>query len=90
MLKGGYQILDLKDKALVTTSGGQTIAGLYATIENCNRKPILLTNIKISTTEYINAFIQVYLNANDKFEFTLYGYTWTIDEDDKLVLTAIE
>ena len=56
MIKGGYQIIDLKGATLAST-----ITGLNAAIKNANGKPIILTNFKISTTLYPDRYFVNYV-----------------------------
>lgn len=48
---GGYQIIDLQDRAL-TNGGSFTIKGLYNQLKNSARKPIMVTGVKYGTTLY--------------------------------------
>lgn len=51
MKKGGYQLLDLKSKTL--TSGTKTtIAGAFDALDRNNHKRVVVSGMKVSTTEY--------------------------------------
>lgn len=73
MIKGGYQIIDLKEAALAST-----ISGLNAKIKNANGKPIILTNFKISTTLYPDRYFVNYIDGGSG------AYILTLIIDNKL------
>lgn len=85
MVKGGYKIIDLKDKNLVTASQA-TIAGIYDRIENAYRKPLLLSGIHVNGVEYGDCYICPTLSGSD-FKFTAWGFTFTVNNNDQVSFT---
>ena len=61
---GGYQNVDLKGTALGSTA--KTIAGVYEALVGSNNKPILVTGLKVSTTNYNDCFV-ICEHATNKF-----------------------
>ena len=49
--KGGYQILDLKDKTL-TSGTAATIKGSFDALDRASQKCIIISGMKVSTTKY--------------------------------------
>lgn len=82
----GYKVIDFKNKVLSTTP--TVINGVYEGFEGAT-KPILVSGIKISTTEYKPIFVEPYVSSGD-YVFVAYGHTFAIDDDDKVTATAIE
>lgn len=89
MLKGGYQIVDLKDKDIDTDGSNLTVpAGTHASIANSKRKPLLLSGIVLDSVEYNDLAIEV-TKSGTSYVFVAYGYTWTISNIDGLTLVAL-
>lgn len=86
MLKGGYQIIDLENNNF-TPGTAITINSIYDKCEGTT-KPYLLTNIKISSKEYGNTFIEL-KNNESNFTGQCYGYNVTITNSDSVTFTAI-
>lgn len=51
MAKGGYQILDLK-KSTLTSGTKKTIAGSFDALDRSSQKRVVISGMKVSTTEY--------------------------------------
>lgn len=88
MVKGGYKIINLKDTNLVTGSDAVTIKGIYESIEDNYRKPLLLSGIVIDGVEKADMYVSFYVNEG-KLSATLYNKVITIADDDTVTLTAI-
>ena len=86
-MTSGYKIIDLKGKA-IDTSTGTTIAGTYAQIEGAV-KPILLTGLVIGTSEIKPCFVSFTLSSTD-YVCRIGAGTLTVDDDDKITYTADE
>ena len=75
----GYQIVDLKDTTLSET--GTKVSGVYESLKNSNRKPILLTGIVIDGIKLSSAFVQIGINNGD-YVIPVYARMITIKPDD--------
>lgn len=51
MANGGYQILDLKNAAL-TSGSKKTIKGSFDALDRANKKRVVISGMKVSTTAY--------------------------------------
>lgn len=51
MANGGYQILDLKNETL-TSGTKKTIKGSFDALDRANKKRVVISGMKVSTTEY--------------------------------------
>lgn len=80
MVKGGYKIINLNDTEIDTTNG-TTIGGIYESIENNYRKPLMLSGIVIDSVEKPDIYIEV-TSAENSFTFTAYGKTYTVTNDN--------
>lgn len=80
---GGYQIIDLEDKNLVTGTPTQ-YKGLYDKIE-ATRKPVLLCGITIDGKEYHNTYTAFYVDGSN-FTATVYGKTITLTDNDVVTI----
>jgi len=65
MRKGGYTIIDLKDKALTTGGSAVTIAGLYEQIEGNYRKRIVLSGLNLDTAKLTDREVEFTLSGTD-------------------------
>lgn len=81
-MRGGYQLINLKDKNIVTGSTA-TIKGIYNQIENNHRKNMILTGITIDGVEYADCSICPTLNGSN-YTFTAWGKTYTVTDTDKV------
>lgn len=86
-MRGGYQMIDLKNKSLSTTE--VEIPGVYEAIEGNYRKPILLHNINLGGTEKADAYVDFTLSSTT-YSATVYGGTIAITEDDEVTYTPAE
>lgn len=84
MTKGGYQIIDLKNKQL-TSGTGMVYEGIYDLIEG-TRKAILVSGLNVGGTEYHDTFVDFTVNGSN-FEGTIYGKTITISDTDVVTVT---
>lgn len=80
MVKGGYQIVDMKNTAIVTDaqSNHPTIAGMFAALENPYRKMIVLSRLTLDTVEYPD-FPVVFVKSGDNMVGTLSPLTAFVD-----------
>lgn len=51
MANGGYQILDLKNETL-TSGSKKTIKGSFDALDRANKKRVVISGMKVSTTAY--------------------------------------
>lgn len=86
MFIGGYKMIDLKNKSLSTTK--VTIDGLYETIENSYKKPLMLVGINIGGVEKNNTFVTLKLSGTN-FTCDIYGYTIQITDKNEVTATEI-
>lgn len=84
MIKGGYKIIDLRDKNLTTTSYAY-VKGIYEDIESNYRKPLLLSGITIEQVEKADAFVTFTHNGN-AYSTSIYGHTITISDNDQITI----
>ena len=84
MNKGGYQILDLKNKSFALGTGA-VVAGAYGTIAG-TKKPILVSGIVIAGTEYHDTYVDFTIN-NTAFEGTIYGKKISIANTDTVTIS---
>lgn len=77
----GYQIVDLKDTALSET--GTKVSGVFESIKNSNRKPLLLTGIVIDGTEMNSIFVSATITSGN-YVIAAYGKTITVKADDTI------
>ena len=81
MIKGGYKIIDFKDKPFVTGGATMTVEGIYDTIEVSYRKPLLLSGLNIDGIERNDIYAMPTLSGSN-YVFTAYGKTITITDAD--------
>lgn len=84
MARGGYQIIDLKNKNL-TSGVGMVYEGCYDKIENTN-KIILLTGIQVEDVEYKDAFVNLTVSGS-AFIGEVYGKEIKIQDTDVITIT---
>lgn len=85
MIKGGYQILDLRDRNFVI-GAGSTINGAYETIEG-TRKAILVSGIVIAGVEYHDTFAE-FTVVGSNYTAQLYDKTITVTSADLVTISA--
>lgn len=84
MSKGGYKIIDLKNKNL-TTGAFTTIKGIYNSIEHSYQKPLILHGINIDGVEMNDVAITPTVTGQD-YTIRAYANTYTISADDKVTM----
>ena len=84
MNKGGYQIIDLKNKNF-TLGTGMVVEGAYEKIE-CTLKPIYFSGISIAGVEYNDCYVQIVSNGSN-FEGTMYGKKIVIQNNDVVTIS---
>lgn len=77
----GYQIIDLKDTTL--SGSGTKVSGVFESIKNSNRKPLLLTGIVIDGTEMNSVFVSA-TTTSGNYVISAYGKTITVKPDDTI------
>ena len=83
MSKGGYKIIDFKDKPLVTGGSPLKIEGIYDTVEDSYLKPLLLSGLNIDGTERNEGYTTPAISGSN-YVFTAYGKTITITNADEV------
>lgn len=86
-IKGGYKIINFKGISLNKESK-VTIKGIYDSIENSYRKPLLFSGVKIEDTIYPDMFIQAILTSA-RYEVTLDNVKLYITSDDGVIYELI-
>lgn len=86
--KGGYQILDLKDKTL-TSGTAATIKGSFDALDRAAQKRIVISGMKVSTTKYsdVDAYFIPSINISTG-KATGYNGALTIGSDAVAVNVA--
>ena len=84
MNKGGYQILDLKNKSFALGTGA-AVAGAFDTIAG-TKKPILVSGIVIAGKRYNDTYVDFTIN-NTAFEGTIYGKKIKITNTDTVTIS---
>lgn len=92
MNKGGYQILDLKNKSFALGTGA-VVAGAFETIIG-TKKPILVSGIVIAGKRYNDTYVDFTLvtttsasGANISFEGTMHGKKIKITNKDIVTIS---
>lgn len=92
MNKGGYQILDLKNKSF-TLGTGAAVAGAFDTIAG-TKKPILVSGIVMAGKRYNDTYVDFTLvttasasGANISFEGTMHGKKIKITNKDIVTIS---
>lgn len=86
MQKGGYQIIDLKNKQL-TSGVGMVFDGIYDQIEG-TRKTILISGLNLGGKEYHDTFVDL-VSSGSIFQGTIFGHTITINDVDVVTVTTV-
>ena len=87
-IKGGYQIIDLKNINIVTDdTDAVTIPGVFEAISENNGKPTLLSGIKVDGDVLTDRFVEFTLSSGD-YVTLINGSTLTITDDDEVTLEA--
>lgn len=82
-MRGGYQIIDLKNKNL-TTDVGMVYDGIYEKMES-TRKPILVTGMQLDDKEYRDAFVDFTL-VGSAYMGEIHGKAIKIEDTDVVTI----
>ena len=88
MNKGGYQILDLKNKSFALGTGA-VVPGAFETIRG-TKKPILVSGIKIAAKKYNDTYVEFIAGKTGNiiaFEGTMYGKKISITNTDIITIS---
>lgn len=86
-IKGGYKIINFKGIPLNKDSK-VTIDGIYESIENSYRKPLLFSGVNIGGVIYPDMFIQAILTSA-RYEVTLDNVKLYITSDNGVIYESI-
>ena len=84
---GGYKIIDLMNKNLISDGEAITIKGLYESIEHSYRKPLLLSNIVIDGVEKSARYV-AFQHALNEYRVIVDGKMLHINNDDLVTYTT--
>ena len=88
MNKGGYQILDLKNKSFALGTGA-VVPGAFETIGG-TKKPILVSGIVIAGKRYNDTYVDFTIGiagSNPAFEGTMHGKKISIANTDIVTIS---
>lgn len=57
MFKGGYKLIDFKNKSIAVNGGTTTIDGVFESIEANHRKPTIITGLVLDGVERSDRYI---------------------------------
>lgn len=86
-IKGGYKIINLKNIPLNNESK-TTIKGIYESIENSYRKPLLFSGVNIGGIIYPDMFIQAIITSA-RYEVVMNNVKLYITSDDGVIYESI-
>lgn len=86
-IKGGYKIINLKNIPLNNESK-TVIKGIYETIENSYRKPLLFSGVNIGGIIYPDMFIQAIITSA-RYEVVMNNVKLYITSDDGVIYESI-
>lgn len=87
-IKGGYQIIDLKNINIVTDDKDEVIIpGVFEAIAGNNGKPTLLSGISVDGDALTDRFVEFTLSSGD-YVTLINGSTLTITDDDEVTLES--
>ena len=86
-IKGGYQIINFKNIPLNNESK-TVIKGIYETIENSYRKPLLFSGVNIGGIIYPDMFIQAIITSA-RYEVVMNNVKLYITSDDGVIYESI-
>lgn len=86
-IKGGYKIINFKGIPLNKDSK-VTIEGIYESIENSYRKPLLFSGVNIGGVIYPDMFVQAILTSA-RYEVTLDNVKLYITSDNGVIYESI-
>ena len=85
MIRGGYHVLDFKDKNITTK--GVFIPGIYEGIEGSYRKAILASGITLNGVKQRDTFVDPAYSDNS-YTFVAYGKTFTVQKNETVSVSA--
>lgn len=86
MKKGGYKIFNLSGNTFTDGTESDAISGIYETLESNYNKPILVSGLKVGTTEYADFFATLTVSGTS-FVLTGAGIgTITVTDDDTVTV----
>lgn len=65
MAKGGYKLIDLKDKDITISGDAVEIPGTYEAIEASYRKPVIVTGLVIGGSEMSDAWVNFHVSGGN-------------------------
>lgn len=83
-MRGGYQIIDLKNKD-ISTGVGMLFDGIYDTIEG-TRKAVLVTGLQYEGVEYADTFVELHVEGS-AYIGNIYGKNINIQDTDVVTIT---
>ena len=86
-IKGGYQIINFKNIPLNNESK-TVIKGIYESIENSYRKPLLFSGVNIGGIIYPDMFIQAIITSA-RYEVVMNNVKLYITSDDGVIYESI-
>ena len=86
-IKGGYKIINFKNIPLNNESK-TVIKGIYETIENSYRKPLLFSGVNIGGIIYPDMFIQAIITSA-RYEVVMNNVKLYITSDDGVIYESI-
>ena len=78
-MRGGYQIIDLKNKN-ITTDVGMVYEGIYDIMEG-TRKPIMVTGMQVDEKEYRDAIVDFTL-VGSAYIGEIHGKVMKVEDTD--------
>lgn len=88
-IKGGYKLIDLKDKKFTVGGSGITVKGIYNSIENSYNKPLILTGINVGGVEKNDVFVDFSDDSGSYVANISATEKITITNADLVTITAI-
>lgn len=90
-MKGGYQILDLKNTDF-TLETASVVSGAYKAVTNGNRKPILIEGLVIGGVKYQSIYVAEPITYGSNLEAIISTATIivTVEIDDSVTIEEID
>ena len=86
-MKGGYKLISLKGTAF-TLGTAAVVKGIFNAIANSYYKHLILCDIVVGSTHLNDCELIVQKSSGD-FVGEVYGYSITIEDDDKVTIAEI-
>lgn len=86
-MKGGYQIIDLKNVNLITDGSAVTIDGVYEHLEGNYAKATLLEGLTVDGDAQTARFVEFTVSGTS-FVATVLGKTLTITDDNEITIAS--